>query len=64
MNLKHPNEVKNISILFQIHPPIVETSTMAVKDSKQEKCVMFDFQQLTHETLLGAAGKSWWTKME
>ena len=32
--------------------------TIAIKNSKQEMCVMFDVQRLTYKTLFHAAGKS------
>ena len=48
---------RQVNILFQVHPPTVETSPMTIKNSKQEKFIMFDLQQLSQETLSGAAGK-------
>ena len=43
------------NVLFQTHPPTVDISTVAIKNIKQEKCIMSDGPWLTRGTLLGEA---------
>ena len=38
--------------LFQTHPATLETSTVAIRQSKEEQCVMFDLPGLTCKTFV------------
>ena len=50
--------VNLLSCFKPTHPhPQWKRQSLESEISKQEKCVMFDLQQITHKTLSAAAGK-------